>query len=199
MQKNTAHHAGWKYTVSALALGVAMAPVAQAASVLQSTGKLELTGTPTSRLARTTGQTSRTQAAELIATKTKELAGREYTFQKWVDAKDNVTSVILDEKGNAVLESALPEIAQIILEPELEQLLRTRSGRSGVHKVNVALELAFTVPVDTPQTGMVETSDSGESQPNHWAFRQIGQLDSLHNPSLSKHELRWCLLCWVYC
>ena len=164
MQKHTSHHAGWKYTVSALALGVAMAPVAQAASVLQSTGKLELTGTPASRMARTTGQTNRTQAAELIATKTKELAGREYTFQKWSDAKGNVTSVILDEKGNAVLESALPEIAQIILEPELEELLRTRSGRRGLHKVNVALELGLTEPTEKMQTGTVETSESGESQ-----------------------------------
>ena len=82
MQKHTSHQAGWKYTVSALALSVALAPVAQ--------------------------------AAELIATKTKELAGREYTFQKWMDSRGNTTSVILDEMGNAVLESALPEITQNI-------------------------------------------------------------------------------------
>ena len=167
MQKNTSHHAGWKYTVSALALSVAMAPVPQAASVLQSTGKLELKGTPTSRMARTKEQSrvfDTGQVIELIATKTKELAGREYTFQKWSDAKGNVTSVILDEKGNAVLESALPEIAQIILEPELEELLRTRSGRRGLHKVNVALELGLTEPMERMQTGTVEMSESGETQ-----------------------------------
>ena len=35
MQKHTQQHAGWKYTVTALALSVAMAPMAQAASVLK--------------------------------------------------------------------------------------------------------------------------------------------------------------------
>ena len=54
MQKHTSQHGGWKYTVTALALSVAMAPMAQAASVLKSTGKLEITGTPTSRTSRTT-------------------------------------------------------------------------------------------------------------------------------------------------
>ena len=161
MQKHTSHQVGWKYTVTALALSVAMAPMAQAASVLQSTGKLEITGTPTSRTARTT---SMAEAAELIASKTKELAGREYTFQKWLDAKGNVDVIILDEKGNAVSESALPKIAQVILQPELEELLRTRSGRRGLHKVNVALDLGLTVPTERPQTGIVEMSENGETR-----------------------------------
>jgi len=154
MQKHTSHHAGWKYTVSALALGVAMAPVAQAASVLQSTGRLGLNVTPTSR----------TQAAELIATKTKELAGREYTFQKWMDSKGNAMSVILDEMGNAVSESALPEITQNILGPQLEALLRTRSGRRGLHKVTVALELGLQLPTERMQTGKLEMNENGETQ-----------------------------------
>ena len=167
MQKNTSHHAGWKYTVSALALRVAMAPVAQAASVLQSTGKLKLKRAVTKAtgpVRRTSTDTGPVNSVELVATKTKELAGREFTFEKWVDAKGNVTTVILDETGNEVSERVLPQITQNILEPELEQLLRTRNGRSGVHKVNVALELALTVPSETPQTGTVETSDSGESE-----------------------------------
>ena len=161
MQKHTSHQVGWKYTVTALALSVAMAPMAQAASVLKSTGKLEITGTPTSRTARTT---SMAEAAELIASKTKELAGREYMFQKWLDAKGNTLSVILDEKGNAVSESALPKIAQVILQPALEELLRTRSGRRGLHKVNVALDLGLPVPTERPQTGIVEMSENGETR-----------------------------------
>ena len=72
--------------------------------------------------------------------------------------------MILAEKGNAVSESALPEITRNILEPELEELLRTRSGRRGVRKVNVALELGLTEPTERMQTGTVETSGSGESQ-----------------------------------
>ena len=161
MQKHTQQHAGWKYTVTALALSVAMAPMAQAASVLKSTGKLEIKGTPTSR---TAGTTSMAEAAELVASKMKELAGQKYTFQKWLDAKGNTLSVILDEKGNAVSESALPQIAQVILEPELEELLRTRSGRRGVHKVNVALELGLTVPTESSQTGIVEMGENGETR-----------------------------------
>ncbi len=161
MQKHTSHQVGWKYTVTALALSVAMAPMAQAASVLKSTGKLEITGTPTSR---TSDTTSMAEAAKLMASKTKELAGQKYTFQKWLDAKGNTLSVILDEKGNAVSESALPQIAQVILEPELEELLRTRSGRRGVHKVNVALDLGLTVPTESSQTGIVEMSENGETR-----------------------------------
>ena len=61
-------------------------------------------------------------------------------------------------------ESALPEITRSILELELEELLRTRSGRRGLHKVNVALELGLTEPTEKMQTGTVETSESGESQ-----------------------------------
>jgi hypothetical protein len=163
MQKHTSHHAGWKYTVSALALSVAMAPVAQAASVLQSTGKLELMG-PITRENGPATRTALDTSLELVATKTKVLAGREFTFEKWSDAKGNVTSVILDAKGNEVSESALPEIAQVILQPELEALLRTRSGRRGLHKVNMALKLALPVPSEPAQTGTVETSASGWSQ-----------------------------------
>ncbi len=167
MQKHTQQSAGWKYTVSALALSFAMAPVAQAASVLQSTGKLELKGAVTKETGPVTKaglDTGPVKSVEPVATKMKALAGREFTFEKWVDAKGNVTTVILDEKGNEVSERALPRISQNILEPELEQLLRTRRGRSGVHKVNVALELALTVPSETTQTGTAATSDSGESQ-----------------------------------
>ena len=106
MQKHTQHHAGWKYTVSALALSVAMAPVAQAASVLQSTGKLELKRAVTKEtvpVTRTALDTGPVSSVELVVTKTKELAGREFTFEKWSDGQGNVTTVILDEKGNEVI------------------------------------------------------------------------------------------------
>ena len=51
-------------------------------------------------------------------------------------------SVILDEKGNAVSESALLEITRSILEPELEELLRTEDSKHGAPSVQRS-SLAF--------------------------------------------------------
>ena len=68
--QNTQHHAGWKYTVTALALSVAMAPVAQAASVLNGTGKLELKRVETNRETQPAGRVVSTVPTEILATKT---------------------------------------------------------------------------------------------------------------------------------
>ena len=171
MQQHTAH-AGWKYTISALAVSFALAPVAQAASLLSSPGKFERQS-PVSQMTRfevkspttrTAVDTTPVNSAELVATKTKELAGQEFTFEKWRDATGAVTTVILDAKGNEVSEQAVPQITQNILDPELEQLLQTRRSRRGVHKVNVALDLGLTVPTERPETGTVEMSENGETQ-----------------------------------
>ena len=120
MQQHTAH-AGWKYTISALAVSFALAPVAQAASLLSSPGKFERQS-PVSQMTRfevkspttrTAVDTTPVNSAELVATKTKELAGQEFTFEKWRDATGAVTTVILDAKGNEVSEQAVPQITQI--------------------------------------------------------------------------------------
>ena len=162
MQKNTSHHAGWKYTVSALALSVAMAPVVQAASALRSPGKLETKETSTNREERTTGLPNHAISDTLVATKTKVLDGRIYTFEKRTNPDgDVITMVILDEKGNEVSERALPQISQVILEPKLKELIQSRTGRRQTHKVVIALTLPLTEPTEKPQSGEVEVGEDG--------------------------------------
>ena len=115
-------------------------------------------------MAMAIGAPTQVFAAELVATKSKELAGRTYTFQKWMDAKGNATAVILDEKGNTVSARDLPPITRNIMQPQLAQLLRTQDSRGRVIKVNVALNIPFTAPTETAQAGTVEISEKGKTQ-----------------------------------
>jgi hypothetical protein len=103
-------------------------------------------------------------AADLVATKTKELAGRTYTFEKWADTNGGVKATILDEKGNKVVPRRLPQMTRTIIQPELERFLQKRDDHRGMVKVNVTLNIPYKVAEGYPQTGAVAISKRGKPQ-----------------------------------
>ena len=165
MQKDTTRPVGWKYTVTALALSVAMAPMAQAASVLKTTGRLELKGAETNQETRSARRVVNTLPTEILATKTKEVAGQTYTLQKVRDRRGDVGMVLLNGRGQEISERDLPRDTRSVVHPDVVHAMERRTDGRALYKVRIGLDVAC----GSGQT-LGECFEQRNSRIESWAF-----------------------------
>ncbi len=96
---------------------------------------------------------------QVVAKKTKTIAGQTYTFSKLIDSKGNTRTEIRDRAGQPISAEKIPQVKPSLIQPELSKLLKSlkASGRlQQLLQVNIALNL--------PAVNSDQAIETGEAQ-----------------------------------
>lgn len=105
-------------------------------------------------------------AEKVVAQKVKIINGEKYTFTKYISANGNVKTEILNNKGVAVNELAVPRARGSVVQEKLHKKLKQLAAIGVADEkltVNIALDLGIDNVDETPESGSVEILDGLET------------------------------------